>query len=498
MRLPVGEWTPDLPAIGINQLRVAKNVLARDGVSYAPFPSTSTSFNALPDRVTGAFAGRKPDGLIQLFCGTQAKLFQTLAGPAWTDVTNAGGDYVSLANPWKFAELKFRVVATNYEDPIQTWQLDVSSAFSDLSASAPRAKYVATWFPGFMPVAYTNDVTDGERPTRVWWPAFNDPTDWPTPGSADAEAKQSNFVDLTKGGLITGLTGPVGGASGAVFCQTAIYRVDYEGPPTVFRIVDVEVDRGTNAPQSIVSIGNTVFYLGNDGFYAFNGVQSVPIGSQKIDKTFYGAVDQGFIDRVYGVADPINKIVMWLFPVDGGSGMPSRVVAYNWEVGRWTEAELTADMIAQIYTPAYTIDTIDGFGHLDEILPSLDSRAWLGGSQSLVIFNDSHKLAFFGDDTLEATLETGDISPENGRKLRVMRARPFIDGNSVTMRVGYANEQSDDDSTVTYTDWEDQQRDGTHLFRTRSRYSRFGVKVAAGSDWRHMSGIDVETKDGGV
>lgn len=496
MRIPFGEWLPDQPAVGHMQLRVARNIIARDNASYAPFAGFTPTFTAFPGRCTGVAAVRQPDEIIALFAGTDTALFHTTTGPDWDDVSRLAG-YGSLGGHWRFANLNFRVFATNFVDEIQTWLIGTSTEFADLAVAAPKARYMNTWFPGFLVVGNTDDAVDGARPNRVWWPAFGDPTDWPVPGSADAQAKQSDFRDLHKGGAITGITGPVGGAAGAVFCREAIYRVDYEGPPTIFRIVDVETDRGTDAPNSIVSVGNAVFYLGNNGFYRFDGAGSVPIGTQKVDKTFWRTADGGFPDRVYGVSDPINKIVMWAYPENGMAGTPSRIIAFNWDTGRWTEAMMNLDILSQFYTPSYTIDNIDSFGDLETITPDFDSRAWLGGSQSLVGVDASHRLGFFNGANLEATIETGDYAAENGRKTYIGRVRPYVDGGTVTIRSGTRDEQDEDDQNIVYSDYVASENDGTHLIRTRGRYSRIGMKIAAGGEWDHANGVDVMGRDGG-
>lgn len=497
MRIPFGEWTPDLPTIGHGQLRKAMNVIARNRISYDPFRDLAPSFTALPAMCRGVAAVRQQDGEIRMFSGTSAALYTTLSGPDWTVASKAGG-YAGLNNPWKFDTLDYRVFATNYVDPIQAWLIGTSSLFDDLSATAPKAKYLTTWFPGVVVVGYTNDTTDGERPSRVWWPAFDNATNWPTPGTAAAEAVQSDFRDLEAGGSITGVVGPVGGASGAVFCQEAIYRVDYEGPPTIFRILKIETDIGTNAPQSIATTRDKAFFLGNDGFYVFDGTRSHAIGSQKVDKTFWRNVHQGYLDRVFGVADPINKVVMWLYPTYSDGPIPARILAYNWETGRWTEASVSSELMAQFYTPSYTIDTIDDFGHIDEILPSLDSRSWLGGSQSLVGFTPDHRLGFFNGDILEADIETGDFAQQDGRQTFVQRMTAFTDGGTVTARSGYRDVQDETDSNVTYSPFVTKENDGTYLLRTRGQYQRFGIKIAASERWRHATGVDVTLRDGGV
>jgi hypothetical protein len=128
-------------------------------------------------------------------------------------------------------------------------------------------------------VGNTTDGTFGPQPQRVWWPAIDDPTNWPTPGTSAAAAVQSDYQDLVgDAGWVQGIVGNLGTADGAVFQERAVIRMQYVGPPAIFAFSTAEGVRGTPAPGSLVQVGNLVYYLGEDGFYVFDGSQSMPIG----------------------------------------------------------------------------------------------------------------------------------------------------------------------------------------------------------------------------
>ena len=91
----------------------------------------------------------------------------------------------------------------------------------DLDAAAPKAKTMAV-IKDFVMVGDTNDGTDGDQPNRVWWPAINDPTNWPTPGSSSAAQVQSDYQNLPGTGRVQKVAPAIGGADGAVFCERGI------------------------------------------------------------------------------------------------------------------------------------------------------------------------------------------------------------------------------------------------------------------------------------
>ena len=117
-------------------------------------------------------------------------------------------------------------------------------------------------------VGNTFDSVDGAKPNRVWWSGINNATSWPTIGSAAAAQAQSDRQDFPTGGWVQGITGAVGGADGVIFQDNAITRVTYTGPPTIFAFQEVDRSRGCIAPNSIVNVGDYVFYLSEDGFYS--------------------------------------------------------------------------------------------------------------------------------------------------------------------------------------------------------------------------------------
>ena len=47
--------------------------------------------------------------------------------------------------------------------------------------------------------------------------------------------------------------------------------MQYIQPPAVFKFREIERDRGAYARNSVVNVGPFGFYLGEDGFFTFNG-----------------------------------------------------------------------------------------------------------------------------------------------------------------------------------------------------------------------------------
>ncbi len=291
-----------------------------------------------------------------------------------------------------------------------------------------------------------------------------------------------NYQVLPEGGWVQGIAGAIGGTDGAVFLEDAIYRMQYEGPPTIFRFDKVEKARGTPAPKSIVNIGPLAFYIGNDGIYAFDGAQSTPIGASKIDKTFFADLDQNYLDRITGIADPINKIVMWSYPGSGNTnGTPNKIIAFNWQVGRWAEGEIECEMIWRSRAPAYTLEQLDAFGTLESMPQvSFDSRIWSGGAEALSAFDTSHRMAYFTGQGLTAQIDTAEAPAPNGSRARLTGIRPIADGGTITTAVSYRNEP---DGSLTTTTYRARGADGFVPFNHNAKLFRVSMKVSG--SWSH-------------
>ena len=489
-----GEYLPDRASLENPGATVASGVIPKTPDSYGPFPGLSVYSNALTARCQGAFSGRSAAGNVTNFAGDASKLY-TLSGATFSSVNT--GFSLAADEAWRFCQFGELVLATDLADEIKKWTLDSSSAFAQLSATAPKARHIASIDPGFVMVGNTVDGTDGAVPNRVWWSGIGNAGSWETPGSAAAQAVQSDYNDMAAGGWVQALIGAVGGASGVVFMDTAIFRIQYQGPPDVFGFYEVERARGTPAPGSVVNVGSVAFYLGEDGFYAFNGSTSTPIGNTKIDKTFYADLDQSYFHRITSAVDPINKLVFWAYPGSGNSGgNPNKILCYNWELARWSVASVDCELIYRSLSQGYTLDTLDTYNSSLDALPfSLDSRAWTGGRLILSAFDTDHKLNFFNGSNLAATLETGEFTGEAGRRVFINGIRPLVDGGTITAAVGYRDTPS---ASVTYATATSAGSDGVCPQRISTRYARARVSIAAGGSWSHAIGIEAKVRQEGL
>jgi hypothetical protein len=496
--IKVASYMPDLPDFQNPGSPNARNVLPRTANSFGPIGAPVIySSSALTARCQGAAAFIDPSGNSYQFAGDINDLYR-FASNSWSKASKSAGAYsVPGTGQWRFEYFNGVVYATDYNDPIQAFTLGSSTAFADAPGAPPKARYLAA-VRGFLMLGGTSDPTFGQQPQRVWWSAAGNPGSWPTPGSVSAAQAMSSFNDLTGSvGWVQGVVGNLGNADGAVFMEHAVYRVAFAGPPNVFDFLPAEGVRGCPAPGSIIQLGALVYYLGEDGFYSFDGASSTPIGVDQVDKTFFADLDQNNIARVCAAVDPINKIIFWAYPGRGNSGgNPNHVLAYRWDLGRWSILDLTTEFMVRLLTVGYTLDqlyTVLGYA-IDSLPAPLDSRVWTGGLVALGLFDTTHRLNYLTGGNLGATVDSGEMQPFPGKRAFISAARPWVDGGTPSIMIGRRDRMTD---AVRFTAASAMNAFGTCPQRTTGRYLRTRLTMPAGAVWSNLVGLELDIEPRG-
>jgi hypothetical protein len=482
MQVMLGEYLPDLPPMDNQGITVALNVTP-SGESYKSFPSIVVYSDALDDRCQGATSGRDSAGNTYNFAGDAAKLYR-LDAAVWDDVSKVGGYTTGGQERWSFTQWGSQIIGTNFTDAMQEFTMGTSSVFADLSASAPKARYVSVVRNNVV-AANTDDSVDGAVPERVRWSGIGDSTLW-TP----SVTTQSDFQDLDgEGGWCQQV---VGGEYGIIFQERSIWRMTYVGSPIIYQFDEIERGKGTPAPGSVTKIGSAIPYLGIDGFYIFDGQQSVSIGENRVDKTFYTDLDQSYMDRISSTIDPINKLIFWASPgQQNQGGNPNRIWAYNYAANakkRWAYADQDIEYIYRSLSEGYTLEGLDAISSDLDLLPfSLDSRVWTGNSALFSGFNTDHKQVNFTGTALDATIETQEVELTPNMRTNVQEIRPFVEGyTTMTIQIGTRNSLSD---SVTWGSVITANSAGNFPCRANARYHRMRINLSGA--FSHAQGLNI-------
>jgi hypothetical protein len=475
-RLTFGEWLPDQPGIS-GSLTEAKNVISQ-AIGYGPLPKPVSIASGAGQSLYTLHHAKKANGDTLLFAGGGTSVFSVSAVGVFTDVSGISYNTPS-ADRIRFTQFGKSTIFTNNADKLQYFDIDSSSAFADVDAEAPVAKYI-TVVRDFVVVANTLE-SSVRYPTRVRWSGINDETEW-----TYSQTTQADYQDIPDGGNVVGIRG---GEFGLVLMNKAIVRMSYIGTPFIFQFDNISRGTGCLEENSIAQYQGITFFLSDDGFYMCDGQQVKPIGSEKVDRWFFENLDLANLSTMSAAVDPIRKLVVWNFPV---SGSERKLVIYNFKTGRWTNADAETNYVSDASTGTVTLEQLDTIsGSIDLLGQSLDSAAFIGGQSFLGGLSGDDVYSFTGLPR-NGEIITGDV--DLGANSVVTLARPQVDNGSADVSIASRFRL---DTTLSYSTSVSASSENRVPLRSAGRYHRVKVNPT-GDNWQNAIAVDIDiTPQGG-
>jgi hypothetical protein len=476
-KLTFGEWMPDQPSI-TGALVDAKNVVSQ-AVGYGPLPTAATFSAVAAENLTTLVAGKTPTSLTKLFAAGTTKIYEVSGVGALTNVSKVGGYTPNDAlDRFRFTQFGNVIIGTNNSDPIQSFTLGTSTAFADLAAGAPVCKFL-TVVRDFVVTAFTTE-SSVVYPTRVRWSGIDAETSW-----GSSQVTQADFQDIADGGQIVGIRG---GEFGLVLMEKGISRMSYVGTPFIFQFDNISRGKGCIAAGSIAQIQGVTFFLSDDGFYLCDGQNVTSIGSEKIDRWFFGEADESAFDTMSAAVDPVRKLVIWNFKTTFAQ---RKLIIYNFRTQKWTYGDAGTDYISDASTSATTLEGLDALStSIDALTVSLDSILYMGGKYFLGGTSGAYVVTYNGAPATGQII-TGDLNA-GGRSV-VTLARPMVDGGSATVSVASRTLLSEQTSFGTAGTADS---DNRISLRSNGNYHQF--KVVPTGTWKTAVGLDVELQGQGT
>ena len=474
-RITFGEWLPDQPSV-LGGLVKADNVYSR-AIGYGGIPQLEDYSGSASENLNNVVAGRNPDGTVSIFAGSATNLYKLDTGDMSLDDVSGSTYSTQEGQRWRFTQFGNRLIAANGYDKLQGWLLGTSTAWANLAADAPKAKYI-TVVRDFVVSANLYDVSS-PMPFRVKWSALNDETSW-----ADSATTQSDYQEIPDGGTIVGITG---GEFGLILMDRSIYRMSYVGSPLVFQFDNITRNLGCYEANSVIQYQGTTFFLSDDGFYACDGQQVFPIGKEKVDRFFFIDVDDTYMSNMSVAIDPFKKLVIWAYASKGQGGKVNKLLIYNFQTKKWSSATTTADRIADVSTPYTSLEGLDIVSaSLDALGTPLDSRLWVGGKMLLAGTKGAKIITFTGTNST-ATIQTGELSLEN-RKSALTLVQPIVDNGSSNVAVFSRDLLT---TQIVFGSSTAADSENRVSLRSMGRYHSLQF-TPTGSDWQSIIGADVE------
>lgn len=487
--LAPGDWLPDIPLPTNKGLPSALNLVPKSNGLYGPekgpvvFSSQSTTLfaNAIKAHgqlhsVPGQAGGTEPRRYVGTL-GNAAGESRILTRPeqgAWTDVSKAGAYTISSADPWQFANFGNLVIAGNRGTRTQLSD-GGGAAFADIT-NAPNARFLAE-VDGFLMLAdiIDNVYGEGTQPFRLWWSAIGDPSNFPDPTSNTAINVQSGFQDLFGGGRIRGIIPGIGGSAAIIVAERRMWRCNFVGPPQIFRFDLIESDQGASIPGAIAAHNETFFFLGQNGFYWFDGQNATPIGQGEMDEFFEGDVQFvgafGGRNAVVASVDSINKnYVVSYRSRDAVDDRNDSILRFNWITGKWSNSKQSIEVMGQV-----------------------DSEFTRTDSTDFQIMGGDHEIAQLVGATLEVTIETGESFARDLSITLIKSFLPLIDSNEVQAQILVRDQLSQIAFETTERGFSDHGVIPFDIENVNGRYYACRMRIPAGATWTYYQGGFYET-----
>lgn len=482
MKVRFQNWQPDLQGLTNSGQEDTKNIYPTGQGGYAPVKdAVAISTTGLNAKCQGAFAAQDSTGTTNSFAGDASKLYK-LTAAAYADVSKSGGYSVATTDQWEFAQFGQRVIATEYNDAVQYYDMGSSSLFANLAGSPPNSRHIAI-VKDFVVLGNTTN-----SPSEVFWSGFNNSAQWTT------GTNQCDSQTLTSGGWIHRI---MGGEVGWIFQEHAIVRMTYVGPPVIFQLDPIDRAPGLVTPGAIHKVGDDIFYYSQYGFMRFSNGGFEPIGDSKVDNWFRDHIAPNTTSLITASDDPSGKYIFFSFVSTDATDAshPDTVLIYNRLAKEWAYAKISHELIYTALSEGYTLETLStAYPVLEDVPVSFDSRQWTGGTSYLGIFTTGHQLGSLTGDNLAAVMKTADFEGAQGMRSIITNVQAACDTSSATVLIGSRERFAD---SVTNTSSSAMETNGDFAVLSEGRFHRATLSIPAGTTWTYATGLEIDTTPAG-
>ena len=492
---PIG-WAPDIdnPVIP-SIIGVENSVPAATGYRGIPDYVEETNTVSDTENILNGISTFNSDGDIINIVGTTAGIYALNAnGEDWYNISPTG--LVILTDNWSFTQIGGYVVASSDQvDNILRFDLSVAREVSgevptlfEVVDNTPSGRYIST-INGFLVSAYPQD-----NKVKIQRSARGDLTDWVANDTTGA-----GFTNLElRHGPITGMASY---KYIIIFQESGITKMTPINPPTFFRYDNIHNNFGCISSESVVQHGDSIFFLGSDGFYMLRGGEEIiPIGVGKINEWFLKTVLS--VHLVRGQISPTDKQVYWSFSTVSDNQF-DKILVYNWAYDKWGLISQAHQHISTYARSGINLEGLDshiayqGSGDIDRGSQiSFDSPIWKAGLADIFVFDSNGKRGRFAGLSKDIRITTSFMPLFGGNDYFLNEIRPlmpFITGPGDTnILINTRQSLGQPGNTNRYNI----RPNNRCLVRERGRYSQFILESSRNFDI--FSGFDVFGRMGGM
>jgi hypothetical protein len=181
--------------------------------------------------------------------------------------------------------------------------------------------------------------------------------------------------------------------------------------------------------------------------------------------------------------DPFRNLIIWGYP---STDLTYRLLIYHLITKKWSFADTNVSRIANLFTPAFTLEQLDSFSASLDALPDLFRRQAMGGWKVPFWRRYRDKIITFSGPNKEARITTADLET-GGNMSMVTLAKPIVDGGSASVAVASRQNLAEAVSFNTAVAADSENRVG---LRSLGRYHR--LRVIPSGNWSTAIGVEME------
>jgi len=324
---PVGGWATlkretageivDVVVPGAEIPRGAHSWISNGGAKYLAVATTSFLYAAGVDLILGDIT---PVGFTAGSVGENLgyggkKYGRSVYGTERTSDGIAAPKAVWSLDNWG----EFLMACTSGDRTLYVWDL-ITALAEEIVAAPPLTGFVITAERFVMALGADNN------PRKIAWCDREDYNVW-TPAAIN-EAGDIELV--TNGTLQAGCR-----VRGRTLLITTLdaHVATYQGPPIVYGFQRVGLGCGIAAPRSLVAAQFGAFWMGNNGFFGYDGSTVTELPCEVLDHVFLN-INRQEIRKAWGVSNEASHEVWWFYP-SAGSLECDKYVAFDYEEGHW-------------------------------------------------------------------------------------------------------------------------------------------------------------------
>lgn len=170
------------------------------------------------------------------------------------------------------------------------------------------------------------------NPRKIQWCDKENLTSW-TPSATN----EAGDIELQTSGSIRSAVRVRGRT--LILTDTDAHLAVYQGPPYVYGFERVGSACGTDSPKSLIAVDQAAFWMGQKGFFLFDGSAIKELNCEVSDHVFRD-INNNQISKVYATHNSRFSEVWWFY-ASADSTENNRYVAYDYKDNIWMIGELS-------------------------------------------------------------------------------------------------------------------------------------------------------------